>query len=82
MLKQMIDPQSVTEFASWIEKYEKFVVIGHTSPDGDAVGSCLAFYHFLTSKGKNVQVVMPNVFPDFFDSLLFIHTYLTRRLPL
>ncbi|MBR1942067.1 MAG: bifunctional oligoribonuclease/PAP phosphatase NrnA [Bacteroidaceae bacterium] len=65
MLKQMIDPQSISEFASWIEKYEKFVIIGHTSPDGDAVGSCMAFYHFLTFKGKKAQVVMPNVFPDF-----------------
>ena len=65
MLQKIIDPQSVSQFAAWIEQYHKFVILGHTSPDGDAVGSTLALYHFLQSKGKQAQVVMPNVFPDF-----------------
>lgn len=65
MLNKIIDAGSVREFAEWVDSYQKFVILGHTSPDGDAVGSTLALYHYLTSKGKQAQVVMPNVFPDF-----------------
>ena len=77
MLQTIIDPQSVSKFAAWVEQYQKFVILGHTSPDGDAVGSTLALYHYLQSKGKQAQVVMPNVFPDFLkwlpgsDSVIF-----------
>lgn len=41
------------------------VIVCHTSPDGDAIGSSLALYEFLKRKGKNVKVVVPNYFPDF-----------------
>tara|TARA_B110000091_G_scaffold70154_1_gene77200 strand:- start:258 stop:1100 length:843 start_codon:yes stop_codon:yes gene_type:complete len=44
---------------------KKIVVIGHKNPDGDAVGSCLGLCNFLKQKGHQVQVVMPNDFPDF-----------------
>ena len=43
----------------------KVVVCGHVSPDGDAIGSTLALKHWLTRKGKQVTVVVPNIFPDF-----------------
>jgi len=65
MLEKIIDPQSVSTFASWIKQYDKFAILGHTSPDGDAVGSTLALYHYLNDLGKQARVVMPNVFPDF-----------------
>ena len=65
MLQKMIDPQSVVTFAQWVEKYQRFVIIGHVSPDGDAVGATLALWHYLKGKGKEAQVVMPNSFPDF-----------------
>ncbi len=41
------------------------VIVGHKNPDGDAVGSCLGLGHFLSSRGHNVQVIMPNDFPEF-----------------
>jgi len=65
MLSKLIDPSKVEKFSGWIKKYSKFVIIGHVSPDGDAVGSTLALCHYLRSKGKKAQVVMPNAFPDF-----------------
>ena len=35
-------------------------VVSHTHPDGDAVGSCLAFRSFLRQQGKDAEVVLPD----------------------
>ncbi len=44
---------------------QKIVLIPHRNPDGDAVGSTLAMYHFLKSQQHQVTVVAPNKFPSF-----------------
>jgi bifunctional oligoribonuclease and PAP phosphatase NrnA len=41
------------------------VIITHTNPDGDAIGSSLAMYHYLKLKGHNVKLVVPSKYPDF-----------------
>lgn len=48
-----------------LEEADNIVVTCHVSPDGDAMGSVLAFSHFLWRKGKNALPVVPNMFPDF-----------------
>lgn len=37
----------------------------HKSPDGDAIGSSLGFYHFIKRFGHKVSVLSPNIYPDF-----------------
>ncbi len=44
---------------------KKIAIIPHRSPDGDAMGSTLALYHFLLKLNHNVTVIAPNDFPDF-----------------
>ncbi len=44
---------------------KRIVIIGHKNPDGDAVGSCLGLYFFLKNRGYEVNVIMPNDYPDF-----------------
>ncbi len=44
---------------------EAIVIISHINPDGDALGSSLALYHYLLKLGKNARVIMPNDYPDF-----------------
>jgi bifunctional oligoribonuclease and PAP phosphatase NrnA len=44
---------------------ENIVIICHINPDGDAIGSQLALYHYLTSKGKNVKLIAPNNIQEF-----------------
>lgn len=44
---------------------KKIAIIPHRSPDGDAMGSTLAMYHFLRKLGHDPVVVSPNEFPDF-----------------
>lgn len=42
------------------------VICAHKSPDGDAIGSSLAWLHYLNQIGKqNVRVCMPDATPDF-----------------
>ena len=35
----------------------RIMIIGHSNPDGDALGSCFALYHALSALGKRVCVV-------------------------
>lgn len=44
---------------------KKISIIPHRNPDGDAMGSTLALYHFLRKLHHQVIVVAPNEFPDF-----------------
>jgi phosphoesterase RecJ-like protein len=43
----------------------KVAIIMHKSPDGDAIGSSLGLYHFLTRFKHSVSVISPNAYPDF-----------------
>lgn len=43
---------------AWIEAAEKIVITGHTNPDGDAIGACLALGGALEKQGKDVCVVL------------------------
>ncbi|MCX7909767.1 MAG: bifunctional oligoribonuclease/PAP phosphatase NrnA [Ignavibacteria bacterium] len=38
-----------------LKKYNKFLILTHSNPDGDAIGSCLALYHYLKQKNKIVS---------------------------
>lgn len=48
---------------------QSIVITTHRSPDGDAIGSSLALYHFLKKMGKNAQVIVPNEYPKFISWL-------------
>ena len=41
-------------------KASNIVITTHKSPDGDAIGSALASYHFLKKLGHKVHVITPN----------------------
>lgn len=51
-----------------INDSNSILLLTHVDPDGDAVGSVLAFYHYLTSINKNVDMVILNI-PKIFDFL-------------
>lgn len=44
---------------------KKIAIIPHRGPDGDAMGSTLALYHFLLKNNHYPTVIAPNDFPDF-----------------
>ena len=65
MLTKVIEQSKIDHFTKWFERADKIVIVSHVSPDGDAIGSSLGLYHFLTSQDKTVNVIVPNAFPDF-----------------
>lgn len=44
---------------------KKITIFPHRNPDGDAMGSTLALYHFLKKLNHQVVVISPNEFPEF-----------------
>lgn len=46
---------------------KKIVITTHANPDADALGSSLGLYHFLKKEGHEVQVIVPNSYPDFLE---------------
>ena len=65
MLKQILSPAEKTAVKKMLDDAQNVVITCHTSPDGDAIGTSLALWEYLTRKGKNATVIVPNYFPDF-----------------
>ncbi len=47
------------------DKNQNIIITSHRNPDGDALGSALAFYEYLAQQGFNVNCVLPNYAPSF-----------------
>jgi phosphoesterase RecJ-like protein len=45
------------------------VIFPHKNPDGDALGSTLALWHFLQKKGHKCSIISPNEYPKFLEWL-------------
>ena len=52
-----------------IKENNNFVLLSHVHTDGDALGSLLAFYHYLTDLGKTARVFVPGDVPPKYDYL-------------
>lgn len=52
-----------------IEEAQNIVICCHKSPDGDALGSSLAWANFLQSQKKQATIVIPDAYPDFLQWL-------------
>ncbi|MBR4994935.1 MAG: DHH family phosphoesterase [Alistipes sp.] len=46
---------------------KKIVVLSHTNPDGDAIGSSLAWAEALRSRGHQVTCIVPNRYPYYLE---------------
>ena len=51
MLRRVITPQEVAIAKKDLGECRNVVIVCHTSPDGDAIGSSLAQYEYLKRKG-------------------------------
>ena len=59
--------QSIDQFYPFLQTPFKAVITAHQKPDGDAMGSSLALYHFLIQLGHEVTVVSPTNWAPFLD---------------
>jgi len=70
MLNDILTPQQCEQLQALIRESDNIVCVGHQSPDGDALGSCLGWAEVLrTFFGKEPQVFVPDQFPDFLQWL-------------
>lgn len=59
--------ENIRQLKSMLEGRKNIVLLAHTNPDGDAVGSSLAWRDVLLNMGHNVSCIVPNKFPYFLD---------------
>lgn len=59
--------QKIANIGALAQSAKNIVIVTHSNPDGDAIGSSLGLFHFLQSyiPYANVKVVVPNEFPSF-----------------
>ena len=62
---KLISETIINDLNNLIIKSVKPLIITHYNPDGDAMGSALALYHYLIKKGKKPILVTPNDYPEF-----------------
>lgn len=65
----LLSEAELSQLRSIIAAAADIVVIGHVNPDGDAIGSTLAWANYLTGEGKSVRVIVPDKYPDFLNWL-------------
>ena len=53
------------ELSELLDSADNILLISHINPDGDAIGSQLALYHYLASKGKKAGMMCPNNLQEF-----------------
>ena len=66
---KVLNDSELTQLRQLIVDCKRVVVICHKSPDGDAIGSSLAWAEYLRQQGKEVSVVVPDAYPDFLQWL-------------
>ena len=58
-----LDLEKIEIFKQLLETPKKVVILSHTNPDGDAIGSSLAMAEVLKGLGHTVNCILPNRFP-------------------
>ena len=61
--------ENVDLFKKIIADNYSFIITTHRGPDGDAMGSSMAMYNLLVNLKKDVNVIIPNSFPNFLSWL-------------
>src|SRR5690625_7913589 len=51
----------------FLQEKKEILIASHRNPDGDALGSSLAMWHYLKRKGHRVSVAVPSPYPDDFQ---------------
>jgi phosphoesterase RecJ-like protein len=57
--------EHLNELKKLLSSSKKIAIIPHKNPDGDAIGSTLALWHYLVNTGHTANIVSPNDFPKF-----------------
>ena len=61
----LLSTEELSKLEELLDNSSHVLICCHKSPDGDAVGSSLAWASYLGQRGKEVEVVLPDAAPDF-----------------
>jgi phosphoesterase RecJ-like protein len=62
---QLFPDTKIEELLNLLTANLKIVIVTHVNPDGDAIGSSIAWRNFLKERGIDSAIIVPNHFPDF-----------------
>lgn len=62
-----INSDNINLFERLISEAERIAIVTHMKPDGDAMGSSLALYHFLRIAGKSPKIVLNDTYPPYLN---------------
>lgn len=67
---QDVNTGNIQRLEAMISEARKISIVTHQKPDGDAMGSSIALYHFLRMYGKDsVRIILNDRFPSYLDFL-------------
>ncbi|MBO4812457.1 MAG: DHH family phosphoesterase [Prevotella sp.] len=61
----ILSDQQCEQLRALLAEATNIVVCCHQNPDGDAIGSSLAWAEYLRQQGKDPRIIVPDMFPDF-----------------
>ncbi len=64
-----ISESPISYLKQLLDEKTDVLITTHYNPDGDAIGSSLALYHFLSTQGVKAKVLIPNELPSFLQWL-------------
>ncbi|MDR1897052.1 MAG: bifunctional oligoribonuclease/PAP phosphatase NrnA [Prevotellaceae bacterium] len=64
-MTNLFPQQKIDRLKDLIDTSAKIVIVTHVNPDGDAIGSSIAWHDFLREQGIESTIIVPNHFPDF-----------------
>ena len=65
-----INSFNIDRFEKMIDGARRIAIVTHMKPDGDAIGSCTALYHYLKACGKSgVKIILNDRHPAYLDFL-------------
>ena len=65
-----INSGNICTFERMTGEAERICIVTHMKPDGDAMGSSIAMYHYLRSLGKSPKIILNDPYPSYLSFLV------------
>ena len=68
-MKDFFSKEQIGRLSGLFLDANEVVILSHTNPDGDAIGSVVAMKRFLALEGKKSTIIIPNKHPEYLSFL-------------
>lgn len=65
-----INSGNICTFERMTGEAERICIVTHMKPDGDAMGSSIAMYHYLRNLGKSPKIILNDPYPSYLSFLV------------